>query len=81
MKNKEFEKILLKKYGFENIKNISGEKIKLIKYFLEITIREILYFLKIKKRGLYRWSPTSAYWGDHDKFIEKKTKKKNNQKI
>lgn len=53
----------------------------LIKFFLEITIREILYFLKIKKRGLYRWSPTSAYWGDHDKFIEKKTKKKNNQKI
>ena len=39
---------------------------------------EILYFLKIKKRGFFRWSPTSAYWGDRNEFIEKKTKKKNN---
>lgn len=29
MKNKEFEKKMLKKYEFENIENISGEKIEL----------------------------------------------------
>ena len=50
----------------------------IIKSFLEITIREILYFFKIKKRRPLRWCPTSAYWGDHDEFIDKKTKKKNN---
>ena len=48
----------------------------LIKFFL-ITIREILYFLKIKKRGLYRWSPTSAYWGD---YVEKTEEKNSNKK-
>ena len=52
----------------------------IIKSFLEITIQEILYFLKIKKRGLYRWSPTSAYWGDYVEFIEKTEEESSNKK-
>ena len=34
-------------------------------------IREILYFLKIKKRRPLSWSPTSAHWGNYVEFIEK----------
>lgn len=37
----------------------------LIKFFLEITTREILYFLKIKKRRPLNWCPTSARWGEN----------------
>ena len=51
----------------------------IIKSFLEIKIQEILYFLKIKKRGLYRWSPTSAYWGDYVEFIEKTEEESSNK--
>lgn len=95
MKNKEFEKNLLKKYGFESIENISDEKIeiseegneykKIISFLnrklnllfvvpfififsiIAIVIREILYFLKIKKRRSCsgNWCPTSARWGEN----------------
>ena len=52
----------------------------IIKSFLKITIQEILYFLKIKKRGFSRWSPTSAYWGDYVEFVEKTEEKNSNKK-